>query len=153
MPPVQYRLAAPSDAPILAPLPAENEAGGASEDRMRRYLAGEHHPQQALPPRVMWAAYDEEAVIGYIAGHLTRRYGCDGELQWIYVVPSHRGTGVASHLVGLLADWFRKQGAARVCVDVGDDRARKFYRRHGATDLNAHWMVWEDIGKAIDPGR
>jgi hypothetical protein len=29
---------------------------------------------------------------------------------------------------------------------VGDDQARPFYRRHGAFELNRHWMVWEDIG-------
>lgn len=36
--------------------------------------------------------------------------------------------------------------AHRICVDVGDDEARPFYRRHGAVELNRHWMVWNDIG-------
>ncbi|MGQ0539331.1 MAG: GNAT family N-acetyltransferase, partial [Gemmatimonadaceae bacterium] len=125
------------------------EAGGASEDRMRRYLAGEHHPQQALLPRVMWIAADGESPIGYIAGHLTRRYGCDGELQWIYVVAEHRRTQVASTLLRLLTEWFLEHGARRVCVDVGDDAARPFYKRHGAVDLNKHWMVWNDISQVL----
>jgi GNAT superfamily N-acetyltransferase len=94
----------------------------------------------------MWMASDEGTPVGYIAGHLTRRYACDGELQWIYVVREYRRRGVASRLLGLLADWFVEQNARRICVDVGDDEARHFYRRHGATVLNQHWMVWEDIG-------
>ncbi len=113
---------------------------------MLRYLAGEHHPQQALPPRAMWMATQGELPIGYIAGHLTHRFGCDGELQWIYVVPDHRRTHVASRLLRLLASWFLERGALRICVDVGDDEARPFYRRHGAVELNEHWMVWNDIG-------
>jgi hypothetical protein len=35
------------------------------------------------------------------------------------------------------------------CVDVGDDAARPFYRRHGAVELNRHWMVWNDIGQVL----
>ena len=118
---------------------------------MRRYLAGEHHPQQALLPRRMWVAAETVvgAPIGYVAGHLTRRFGCDGELQWIYVVPEHRGTRVASELLCLLATWFAQQGARRVCVDVGNERARRFYKRHGAVDLNEHWLVWNDISAVL----
>jgi S1-C subfamily serine protease len=37
-----------------------------------------------------------------------------------------------------------------VCVDVGDDVARPFYRRHGAVDLNKHWMVWNDIAIVLE---
>ena len=38
------------------------------------------HPQQALPPRVIYVATEGDTLIGYVAGHLTRRYACDGEL-------------------------------------------------------------------------
>jgi GNAT superfamily N-acetyltransferase len=117
---------------------------------MFRYLAGVHHPQQALRPRVMWIAAAGELPIGYVAGHLTRRFGCDGELQWIYVVPEHRRSRIASQLLHRLTEWFLEQGAHRVCVDVGDDNARPFYRRHGALDLNRHWMVWNDIGVLLE---
>ncbi|MGH7676081.1 MAG: hypothetical protein ACREMV_12490, partial [Gemmatimonadales bacterium] len=84
---MNYRRATASDIPQLARLRQEGEAGGADEDRMARYLAGTHHPQQALLPRVMWMATDGDRPIGYVAGHLTRRFDCEGELQWIYVVP------------------------------------------------------------------
>jgi GNAT superfamily N-acetyltransferase len=113
---------------------------------MLRYLAGEHHPQQALLPRAMWMASNGRSPIGYVAGHLTRRFGCDGELQWIYVVPEYRRSQVGSKLLGFLAGWFLEHEARRICVDVGDDEARPFYRSHGAVELNRHWMVWNDIG-------
>ena len=144
---VHYRKADLADVPGLVGLPREGEAGG--DTRMWRYLAGEHHPQQALLPRAMWIAAEDDSPIGYVAGHLTRRLDCDGELQWIYVVPTYRRTRVASKLLRILAGWFVEHGALRVCVDVGDDQARPFYRHHGAMELNRHWMVWTDISEVL----
>jgi GNAT superfamily N-acetyltransferase len=112
---------------------------------MARYLAGEHHPQHALAPRSMWVAEENGAPVGYIAGHLTRRFDCDGELQWVYVVPSQRRRGIATQLLQLLARWFEEYNAHRICVDIGDEEARHFYRRMGASDLRPHWMVWNDL--------
>ena len=144
-----YREAGLADVPRLVGLPRPGEAGG--DHRMAAYLAGEHHPQQALPARVLLMATADDAAVGYIAGHLTRRFGCQGELQWIYVVPGYRRTGVGSRLLAMLAGWFVEHGAGRICVDVGDDAARPFYRRHGAAPLNRHWMEWEDIAVVLAP--
>ena len=84
---------------------------------------------------------------GFVAGHLTTRYACDGELQWINVTPESRGIGMASELLRWMARWFVDQEAFRICVDVEPDnaRARAFYHRHGAERLNKHWLVWKDI--------
>jgi len=117
---------------------------------MFTYLAGQSHPREALAPRAMWMATVGESPVGYVAGHLTRRYNCDGELQWIYVVADQRRNHVASELLRLMAEWFVEHDARRVCVDVGDDAARPFYRRHGAVELNKHWMVWNDIGVVLN---
>jgi GNAT superfamily N-acetyltransferase len=59
---------------------------------------------------------------------------------------------VATQLLRRLAEWFVSQGARRICVDVqpANRSARAFYARHGATELNPHWMVWEDIGKLCE---
>lgn len=73
----------------------------------------------------MWVALQGDTPIGYVAGHLTRRFGCDGELQWIYVVREHRRAHVASRLLHLLAHWFLEHDARYVCVDGGDDAARR----------------------------
>ena len=146
---VTYRRAGDDDVPRLVGLPRPGEAG--ADPRMARYLAGEHHPRQALAPRALWLAEAGHDAVGYVAGHLTRRLGCEGELQWIYVVPDQRRHGVASRLLELLAAWFLAHDARRICVDVGDDAARPFYRRHGATALNEHWMVWQDIARVLHP--
>jgi len=68
-------------------------------------------------------------------------------LEWINVVLEHRGSEVASELLRLLAAWFAKQKASRICVDVdpANTTARRFYMRHGADNLNEHWLVWNDI--------
>jgi hypothetical protein len=51
-----------------------------ADPRMAAYLDGDHHPQQALGPRVAFVAIVSEKTVGYIAGHLTTRQGCGGEL-------------------------------------------------------------------------
>jgi ribosomal protein S18 acetylase RimI-like enzyme len=121
------------------------------EKRISGYLDGEHHPQKALMPRVIYVATEGNSLVGFIAGHLTRRYECDGELEWIDVIPAHRRSGVASELLRLLAAWFSGQNARRICVDVdpANTVARRFYTRHGAESLNPHWLVWNDINVVL----
>ena len=77
------------DVPLIARLPQPGEAGADSPEHMERYLRGEHHPHLALAPRQMCVAWAGRAPVGYVSGHLTRRFACDGELQQIYVVASH----------------------------------------------------------------
>ena len=151
--PIQYRQAQRSDIPYMARIwGLEKGEGGTSEERMAAYFDGQFHPQQALPPRVIYVACEGDVLIGYIAGHLTRRFGCDGELQWLYVTPERRRCGVASGLVPCLAAWFRLQNAARVCVNVArtNTAAIQFYAEHGAAPMKLGWMVWADFADAID---
>ena len=145
---IRFREASVDDVAGLEAARKSDSEGGPADPRMARYLRGEHHPQKALMPRVMYLAENTERAVGYIGGHLTERYGCDGELQYLYVVPSHRRAGVASELLRMLIVWFQEHRAARICVDVEPENqgARIFYTRHGAIPLNPHWMLWEDIG-------
>lgn len=145
---VYYRRADKSDIPAMARIRAAE--WGSDEywrTRISRYLDCELHPQQALMPRISYVSLEDHSLAGFIAGHLTRRYGCDGELEWINVIPECRGTGIASGLLRLLAAWFVEQKASRICVDVDPTNAaaRRFYTRHGAEYLNEHWLVWNDI--------
>jgi GNAT superfamily N-acetyltransferase len=96
----------------------EKGEGGTSQERMTLYFDGLHNPQRALPPRVIFLAEEGDSLLGYIAGHLTRRFDFDGELEWLYVNPARRRTGVASGLMPCLAAWFKQQKAARICVNV-----------------------------------
>jgi len=145
---VHYRQAGKSNVPAMARIRA-GEWGAEEYWRVRisRYLDRELHPQQALLPRVIYVALEGDSLVGFIAGHLTRRYACDGELEWINVIRERRGSVVASELLRLLAAWFAKQKASRICVDVdpANTTARRFYMRHGADNLNEHWLVWNDI--------
>jgi GNAT superfamily N-acetyltransferase len=150
--PVQYRQAQRGDVPHMYRIWAiEKGEGGTSEERMTAYFDGLHHPQQALLPRVIYLAMDGDAMIGYIAGHLTRRFDCQGELEWLYIVPERRRSSVASALMPCLAAWFKQQNAARVCVNVAgwNTVALRFYAKHGAEPMKAGWMVWNDFAKSI----
>ena len=143
---ISYRQAATDDIPFLAKIRgSEPEAEAAWNERISGYMNGTHHPQQALKPRIIYVAVHNDRIIGFVAGHLTRRYACDGELEWINVIEEYQRSGIASDLVKLLARWFVEQQAYKICIDPGNETARKFYRKNGATGLNDHWMFWEDI--------
>ena len=146
--PTEYREARDDDIDQLALIRAQG--WGAEQywrDRIRGYASGALNPHQALAPRVIYVAVEDSRIIGFIAGHLTRRFDCDGELEWLNVVSEKRGAGVAGKLLLLLAEWFGNSNAKRICVDADPENptARAFYRKHGAEDLNPHWLVWPDI--------
>jgi ribosomal protein S18 acetylase RimI-like enzyme len=145
---VAFREANQSDVAAMARIrAAEWESEEYWRARISSYLEGESNPQNALATRVIYIAVGDDGVVGFIAGHVTRRYACHGELQWIDVICEQRRTGIASQLLRCLAAWFTEQKASRICVDVdpANTVARAFYERHGAVSLNRHWLVWNDI--------
>ncbi len=147
-----FRRAKRADIPAMAEIRGGDWGDAAFwRARIAQYLARESHPQHALEARMAYVCVDGERVVGLIAGHLTRRFGCEGELQWVSVLPEHRGRGVAAELLRRLAKWFLRQRARRICVDVEpkNERARGFYIRQGARDLKPHWMLWDDIGQVL----
>jgi len=150
---ILYRKAEESDFPGMVRLRALKRG---NKDywsyRITRYFEGTYNPQLALRPRVAFVAVEGDEVIGFIAGHLTQRYSCDGEVQWIHVDPEHRRSGIASELLRMLAKWFVEQNVHNVCVDVDPSNTAglEFYRRHGAADLVPHWMFWSDIRTVAD---
>ena len=145
---IQYREANESDIPDLARL--RRVVYGTEEywnNRISGYMRGEIYPQQALKPRVLYIAYIPGKVVGFIAGHLTQRFKCQGELEWINVDALYGRQGIALKLLRLLAGWFVEQKSSNVCVDVdpANVMALNFYKKHGALHLNKHWLVWNDI--------
>jgi GNAT superfamily N-acetyltransferase len=142
-----YRVATALDVAGMTQCRLEDAAAGPADARMTAYMQGTHHPQQALAPRIVWVALADHRVVGYSAGHLTRRHKCEGELQYLFVAPSYRRAGVAAELLARLAAWFGSQGAHRVCVNVAPENApaRAFYARYGAKELGRFWYVWTDI--------
>lgn len=148
---VEIRPATVDDIRRLESVRAPDDDAGPADPRMARYLLGEHHPQFALAERIVLIAESEGRPIGYTGGHRTTRHSCEGELQYLYVIPACRRFGVAGRMVRALAEWFEGLGARRVCVDVDPDneRARGFYAARGAVALNSHWMVWEDLPASL----
>jgi GNAT superfamily N-acetyltransferase len=151
---ILYRPAVPGDIPSLAGIRAINR--GTQEywnDRITGYMEYRVNPQRALKPRILYTALADELIIGFIAGHLTQRFDCDGELEFIDTLEAFRRKGVATNLVNMLAKWFIDQGAYNICVDPGNEIARIFYKKNGAEMLNKHWIVWKDIRNLPDPVR
>ena len=148
---IEYREANSSDLQAVARLRSGDEQYWIT--RVTAYFNKEQHPQQALLPRVIYVAIDSEKIIGMIAGHLTKRFGCDGELQWIDVTEEYRGKGIAAELLQMLSKWFIEQKAFFVCVDVGSEAGRKFYKKFGAENINEHWMGWKDIRVVLKYGK
>jgi GNAT superfamily N-acetyltransferase len=147
-----YRQANESDIPAIAHIRAtEPETEAYWNQRISAYWNRTHHPQQALLPRIIYVATDENTIIGFIGGHLTHRFDCDGELQWIDVIPAHRKSGIASELLQQLAKWFVEQKALRICVNCAPDNliAQNFYKQLGAENLNEHWLFWSNISTII----
>ena len=150
---LRYRDVTSTDLPAMAACRL-GDPHDAADERMAAYFDGLHHPQQALLPRVGYAAFAGDALVGYIAGHRTRRYGYDGEVQYLYVAPEHRRRGIASALLRLLVGWFRQQGVTRVCVNANPDSpaAVPFYASQGASALNRYWYAWENVGNVPGAG-
>ena len=152
--PITLRPVEPSDIPLMAAIRAR-EWGTETfwTGRIGLYLSGKHSPQQALPARAAFVALEETELVGFVAGHRTRRLGCDGELQWINVVEERRGQGIADRLMVKMGAWFVEQDAHRVCVNVepGNTAVRRLYSRCRAQPLNDHWMIWEDSRAMCTP--
>ena len=151
---MEYRLAKQEDLRAVASIRGTDTTSEAYWfNRIGNYYSGTHHPQQALPARVIFVAEDHGQVVGFIAGHLTRRFDCEGELQWIDTLADYRRKGIAATLLKLLANWFTEHEANRICVNCSPDNivALNFYQKNGAIPLNDHWLIWENIstkGKA-----
>jgi ribosomal protein S18 acetylase RimI-like enzyme len=155
--PLTIRPAEPADIAAVAELRAQTKGTQAFwTDRIDQYLRGEHSPQKALELRSAFVAIEEGKIVGFVAGHRTRRFECDGELQWIDVDQQHRGSGIAYKLMAQMGAWFISQNAKRICVNVDSDNlpARRLYEKCGARPLNGAWMVWDDasrIGASVSP--
>lgn len=143
------------DIPAIATLRAlrsQTEAFWA--DRIDRYFRAEHSPQQALSVRAgLVAVHANGELVGFVAGHLTRRFGGQGELQWIDVAEQARGQGIGYQLITHIGSWFVAQNVTRVCVNVDPNNtpARRLYAKCGAQPLNEYWMIWNDARAMAAP--
>ena len=80
-PDVAYRRATLEDVPAIMRSRGADPEWGPADARTAAYLQGTHHPQKALQPRALFVAVAGKDVVGYIAGHLTERFDCDGRSE------------------------------------------------------------------------
>lgn len=145
---IAIRVASEADIPGMAAIRArEWESQSYWDDRVGGYLRGTRSPQQALAERACLVAVHDGRIVGFVAGHRTRRFGCDGELQWINVLPEYRGQGIAGRLVTIMLSWFGQRNMNRICVNVASENAaaRRLYSQYGAVPLSEGWMEWRDL--------
>ena len=116
--------------------------------RVGGYLSGTYHPGFALEDRVMFVAEEGGKIIACIAGQKTLRFACDGELQWAFVLPEYQRRGIGKSLLSSLRNWFGTRKLKKICCNAPQDMStRAFYIKFGATPMNEHWVIWEDITK------
>lgn len=77
-----------------------------------------------------FVSYDGDTAVGHIA---LRRLGDELEIKRMYIVPSHRGSGLSDRLLAAVEEAAREQGAQRIVLHTGDQQraAIAFYQRHG----------------------
>lgn len=147
---IECRPAILADVDGIVGMFAEGDREGVADpSRLSGYMTGRHNPQFALPRRLVLAAKRGQSLVGYTAGHLSRRFDCEGELQWLYVVESARRQRIGAALVSCLAEWFAVQGVSRVCVNVDPNNgtACKFFAARGARRHGEHWFIWDEMLK------
>lgn len=116
----------PRVAPLMAALTAELAEGGYAPDQTFGYsldqleAAGVHLVGASTGGRLVGVAGVELA-------------DGAGELKRFYVVPAHRGAGVADALLAALIEHAAARGATVLRLETGDRQhaAIRFYHRHG----------------------
>ena len=149
MPDITVEPATLNDLPALCRLRAEQSGHTLEwEPRITAYMIRQQNPQFALEPREVFVAVNRDnEVVGMISGHLTTRFHCQGEIQWLNVQADQRGRRIAGQLVEALFAWFRQHDARKICVNVApsNDAARKLFARYAAEPMGPHWLIFPDI--------
>ncbi|MFC5064151.1 GNAT family N-acetyltransferase [Actinomycetospora atypica] len=116
------RLRALADSPGAFASTLERERALPDEAWRRRLATG-----------AWFLAREGDAVIGTACGIDDPDEAGTRHLVGMWVEPAHRGDGTADRLVTAVLDWARDDGAAAIALWVvdGNDRAHRFYARHG----------------------
>lgn len=120
--------------------------------RIEGYVSREFNPHQATSERLIYVALLKGIIIGFVAGHLTKRTDYPGQIQWIMTAEQCRQTGVGSDLLWILSGWFIDNNikSVRVDIDPENEPVRKFYRYHHASSINKYWLYWDDIQRVLN---
>lgn len=112
---------------------AENQRTGEQEaDSYERFVRTEAHTRQGLSERNVGAwfgAFHDDALVAELG---IVRCGTTARYQAVSTEDAHRGRGLASHLLGVAAQWAASQGCTSwVIVTHATNPAGRVYRRAG----------------------
>lgn len=67
-----------------------------------------------------------------------------GEVDSLYVIPSHRGQGAGGAMLSKTLEWFADRSVESIAVEVisGNDPAQKFYARYGFVPRTVR-LLWQ----------
>ena len=107
-------------------------------------------PASSKPPRIILKAVTDGTIIGYIAGHLTNRYGLDAEIQSFYILKEYQRNGTGKQLLKILVEWLLTQHAKSLCAGINPaNKYQAFYLKYGGRYLNEYWIWWNDAEKLL----
>ena len=107
-------------------------------------------PQTSKPERLVLKAVVQNKLVGYIAGHLTSRYGMDAEIQSFYILRPYQRQGLGKNLLRSFAQWLVTKKAKSLCVGISPaNKYKAFYFKNGGQYLNEHWIYWTDLQKQL----
>jgi len=123
------RLSALRDAPY-AFYSTYEQAAQRSDDEWRAW---------PRPPNVVMLAWRGDEPVGIVGIGPNPRQPGVADLFAMWVAPPARGNGVADHLIAAALARATDLGCVEVVLEVtaGNDRARRFYERHGFVPFDA----------------
>ncbi|MEO0016418.1 MAG: hypothetical protein RL589_899 [Actinomycetota bacterium] len=127
---ISYRVATAFDLPVFVSLDKELFP-------YSPWSASQYKEEFSSPTRHFVVAVDEaQSIIGY-AGVFAPG-GAEADVLTVGVVPSHRGKGIARHLMALITDWAHMQGSTAMMLEVKVDNAEAIglYESLGYSKLN-----------------
>jgi ribosomal protein S18 acetylase RimI-like enzyme len=120
-------------------------------DRWQAYFKGQS-PQTSKPERIILKAVNGKGeIVGYLAGHLTTRYGLDAEIQSVYVLKQAQRQHIGAELLTEFVTWLVSKHARSLCVGFKpENRYKAFYLKYGGQYLNEHWIYWQSTAQLLE---
>lgn len=98
-----------------------------------------------------WMATDAQQPIGYLilvyVFSLENR-GITGEIDELFILPEHRGSGLGSQLLAEAETESVRRGCTNISLQIGtaNRRAGEFYRRRGYAERSAFRLLEKRLG-------
>ena len=101
------------------------------------WSASQYNEEFSSPTRHFVVALDDEQnIIGYAGVFVPG--SAEADVLTVGVIPSHRGKGIARHLMAMITDWAKQQGSIAMMLEVKVDNldAIGLYESLGYAKLN-----------------